>query len=86
MDRQTTHEARFAFERGARASWADVALRPGYWFLRMYVWQRAFLDGWAGFIHSVCTFICIFFRYAKLRERTTATYANTRRAHASAHD
>lgn len=68
MDRQTTHEARFAFERGARASWADVTLRPVYWFLRMYIAQRGFLDGGAGFIHSVCTFVCIFFRYAKLRE------------------
>ncbi|MBI4570870.1 MAG: glycosyltransferase family 2 protein [Chloroflexi bacterium] len=71
MDRQTTHEAGFAFERGARASWADVTLRPVYWFLRMYIAQRGFLDGGAGFVHSVCTFICIFFRYAKLRELRT---------------
>jgi glycosyltransferase involved in cell wall biosynthesis len=68
MDRQTTQEARLAFARGERASWADVALRPLYWFLRMYVARRGFLDGWQGFVHSVCTYVCIFFRYAKLRE------------------
>ena len=37
----------------------------------MYIAQRAFLDGWAGFVHSVCTAVCIFFRYAKLRELST---------------
>lgn len=71
MDRQTGQEAQFAFERGARVSLADVTLRPLYWFLRMYVARRGFLDGWPGFVHSVCTFVCIFFRYAKLRELRT---------------
>lgn len=68
MDRQTSQEARFALERGERASWPDLTLRPLYWFLRMYFARRGFLDGWAGLTHSVCTFVCIFFRYAKLRE------------------
>ena len=68
MDRQTSQEARFASERGERASWADVTLRPVYWFARMYVARRGFRDGWPGLLHSVCSAICIFFRYAKLRE------------------
>lgn len=68
MDRQTDQEARFAAEAGESASWRDVTLSPAGWFLRMYIWQRAFLDGWEGFLHSVCTFVCIFFRYAKLRQ------------------
>jgi len=72
MDRCTTQEARFAAERGESASWADVTLRPLFWFLRMYVAQRAFLDGWAGLIHSICTFAHIFFRHAKLRELRSA--------------
>jgi len=71
MDRQTSQEARFAAEAGATASWMDVALRPVYWFLRMYVARRGFLDGWPGVLHSVCTAVCIFFRYAKLRELRT---------------
>ena len=57
-----------AARRGASASWGDITLRPTGWFLRMYVAQRGFLDGWAGFLHSACTAICIFFRYAKLQE------------------
>jgi glycosyltransferase involved in cell wall biosynthesis len=68
MDRQTTQEARFAAARGQTASWLDVTARPLYWFLRMYVARRAFLDGWGGFLHSACTLVCVFFRYAKLRE------------------
>ncbi|MDZ4278485.1 MAG: glycosyltransferase family 2 protein [Dehalococcoidia bacterium] len=68
MDRQTDQEAFFAAQRGERASWTDVALRPAYWFLRMYVARRGFLDRWEGFVHSLCTFTCVFFRYAKLRE------------------
>jgi glycosyltransferase involved in cell wall biosynthesis len=68
MDRQTGQEAWFAARRGERAAWSDLTLRPAAWFLRMYVAQRGFLDGWAGFVHSVCTAVCIFFRYAKLRE------------------
>ena len=68
MDRQTSQEAEFAAAGGGAASWSDVTLRPLFWFLRMYVAQRGFLDGWAGFVHGVCTFVCIFFRTAKLRE------------------
>ena len=68
MDRQTSQEARFASERGEQASGADVTLRPLFWFGRMYVARHGFLDGWPGLLHSVCTAICIFFHYAKLRE------------------
>ena len=68
MDRQTGQEACFAVQRGERGSWSDLTLRPVAWFLRMYIAQRGFLDGWAGFVHSVCTGVCIFFRYAKLQE------------------
>ena len=68
MDRQTSQEASFAARRGAAASLVDITLRPMGWFFRMYVAQRGFLDGWAGFVHSICTAVCIFFRYAKLQE------------------
>lgn len=68
MDRCTTQEAQFAAARGETASWLDVTARPAYWFGRMYVAQRGFLDGWQGLVHSICTFVHIFFRHAKLRE------------------
>jgi hypothetical protein len=78
MDRQTGQEAWFAARRGERAAWSDLTLRPAAWFLRMYVAQRGFLDGWAGFVHSVCTAVCIFFRYAKLREISPDHRGSTR--------
>lgn len=68
MDLQTSQEAAFAAERGEAASWLDVTARPLFWFLRTYVAQRGCLDGWTGLIHGICTFVCIFFRHAKLRE------------------
>ena len=68
MDRQTSQEAQFALKQGQRASITDVTLRPLWWFARMYIAQRAFLDGWPGLLHSVCTGVCIFFRHAKLRQ------------------
>ncbi|MEX1254288.1 MAG: glycosyltransferase family 2 protein [Dehalococcoidia bacterium] len=68
MDRQTGQEARFAHQAGKKASLLDVTVRPFYWFARMYVARRAFLDGWPGLLHSGCSAVCIFFRYAKLRE------------------
>ncbi|OGO50381.1 MAG: hypothetical protein A2148_12325 [Chloroflexi bacterium RBG_16_68_14] len=77
MDRQTSQEARFAFEAGGRASWLDVTVRPLFWFVRMYVARRGFLDGRPGLVHSMCTFVCIFFRHAKLRELYTEREGGT---------
>lgn len=68
MDRCTTQEAQFAAARGETAFWPDITLRPVFWFARMYIAQRGFLDGWQGLVHSICTFVHIFFRHAKLRE------------------
>jgi hypothetical protein len=72
MDRCTAQEARFAAARGESAGWLDVTARPALWFARMYIAQRAFLDGWPGLVHSICTFVHIFFRHAKLRELRAA--------------
>lgn len=68
MDRQTSQEAQFALQAGQAASILDITVRPLYWFVRMYAGRRAFLDGWPGLLHSICSAVCIFFRYAKLRE------------------
>ena len=54
--------------RGERASFARLALRPGWKFLRMYVLKGGFLDGLAGFIVAVLGAYYVFLKYAKLRE------------------
>lgn len=46
------------------------ALGHGLWaFLRMYIFKRGFIDGWAGFIIALSNFEGTFYRYAKRYER-----------------
>lgn len=54
--------------RGERGSVSRLALRPAARFLRMYVLQRGFLDGWRGLV--LCSFgaFYVFLKYAKLFE------------------
>ena len=63
---------------GGEHQLVPVTLRPLFWFLRRYLVQRTFLDGWAGLVHSICTFIHIFFRHAKLRELHTVEEGSTK--------
>jgi glycosyltransferase involved in cell wall biosynthesis len=49
------------------------ALGHGLWaFLRMYIFKRGFVDGWAGFIIALSNFEGTFYRYAKRYERQRA--------------
>ncbi len=41
---------------------------PPLFFLRQYLVKRYFLNGWAGFIASVCGAFYVFLKYAKLHE------------------
>lgn len=51
---------------------------PPLAFLRIYVFKRNFLNGWAGFITSVVGAFYAFLKYAKLYEyRQFARYGNT---------
>jgi glycosyltransferase involved in cell wall biosynthesis len=47
------------------------ALAHGLWtFIRLYVFKRGFVDGWAGFIIALSNFEGTFYRYAKVHEKT----------------
>lgn len=41
---------------------------PPFYFLRAYFFKRTFLNGWGGFITSVCGAFYVFLKYAKLYE------------------
>jgi glycosyltransferase involved in cell wall biosynthesis len=49
-------------ERGVKPSWAKLLFNPPIYFLRIFLWNRFFLCGWAGFIHAmtgaVYSFLC----------------------------
>ncbi len=61
--------ARGLAERGRRARWSDIALRPAAHFWREYLLRGAFLDGRMGVIQAAMGAIGGFLKYAFLWER-----------------
>ena len=57
------------------ASWFDLALRPGWRFLRAYFFRLGFLDGWQGYYIAWMTAMHTLTRYAKVREAAAAGLA-----------
>jgi glycosyltransferase involved in cell wall biosynthesis len=69
MDRinhYTTLAARQMYERGRRASAADLVVQGPAAFLRNYVLRRGFLDGTVGFTLSAVNSYAVFLKFAKL--------------------
>jgi glycosyltransferase involved in cell wall biosynthesis len=54
--------------RNRRASWADLAVRPFWKFLRAYLFRLGFLDGWPGYYIAWLGAFSTATRYAKVRE------------------
>ncbi len=73
MDFYTSLEATLLVER-RRTPWIHLVVRPGYKFLRNYIWQRGLLDGRVGFIYAVLSGIYDFMSGAKafVRRETTS--------------
>jgi len=68
IDFFTTIAAKVKRAAGERSSFAKMALRPAWKFLRMYVLKAGFLDGLPGFIVAATGAYYVFLKYAKLRE------------------
>ncbi|MFT7464433.1 MAG: glycosyltransferase involved in cell wall biosynthesis, partial [Pseudohongiellaceae bacterium] len=70
IGRYTDTMARDRHARGEQGSLSKLVLRPPGRFLRMYLLQRGFLDGWRGFV--LCSFgaFYVFLKYAKLLEHS----------------
>ncbi len=68
VGRYTTWGAEDLWDRGRRAGWTELALRPFLRFLRHYVLRRGFLDGRVGWIMAVMSAFYVFVRFAKLWE------------------
>ncbi len=70
----TALDARVFFEEGRRVhavnALAAFVLKPAYVFLRKYIWQRAFLDGWEGLLVSWMTAFNVLITHMKLWELT----------------
>ncbi len=66
--RYTTWSAQDLHRKGRRATWVNLALRPLWRFVRMYVLRRGFLDGKHGLILCSLAAYSVFMKYAKLWE------------------
>jgi len=55
------------FAAGESATFGRLLLRPPARFLRMYLWQSGWRDGWRGLVVSGMGAFYVFLRYAKLR-------------------
>ena len=61
---------RHALQRQRRATWFDLAFRPGWRFLRAYFLRLGFLDGWQGYYIAWMTAFYSVTRHAKVRAAT----------------
>ncbi len=66
FQRFTTWGAQDLFERGKRATWADLTLRPWLRFIKMYLFHRGFMDGRHGLVLCGLAAFSVFTKYAKL--------------------
>lgn len=68
LDRYTSLAAEEAFKAGKKGRLSDLAFRPLFTFLKMYLLRRGFLEGSFGFTLSGLYSLYTYVKYAKLRE------------------
>lgn len=56
------------FQQGKKATWIKRYLAPPYSFIKHYVFQLGFLDGWEGLLSARMTAFYTFLKYARLHE------------------
>jgi len=68
FNRYTAMGAEAALQRGKRAGWFDILVKPPVSFLKHYIVKQGFRDGWEGFLISILSSAAVLVKYAKLRE------------------
>jgi glycosyltransferase involved in cell wall biosynthesis len=68
LNRYTSLAAEELHRQGKRFHLWDLLFRPGWFFLRMYVFKAGFLDGMQGFVLACLSASYVFTKYAKLWE------------------
>ncbi|MEA2030187.1 MAG: glycosyltransferase family 2 protein [candidate division Zixibacteria bacterium] len=67
FNRYTTIGAQVAFEKGRRARWFDLVMRPPASFITHFISHQGFKDGMEGFLVSALSAAAVLVKYAKLR-------------------
>jgi glycosyltransferase involved in cell wall biosynthesis len=63
----TDFMAKEMFEKGKKGSLLKMIVSPPFKFIKKYIFQLGFLDGYAGFVVSTMAAYYVFVKYAKLR-------------------
>ncbi len=68
LNEYTSLAAKELNDKGKKASFRDLILRPIFLFLKMYIFRAGFLDGMHGFILAIFSSTYVFTKYCKLWE------------------
>lgn len=68
IDAYTSRGARQYVERGGRFALVNLAVHPPFRFVRMYLLQRGFRDGYAGLVLCLLSAYSVFLKYSKAWE------------------
>jgi len=66
FNRYTSAAARDRLKSGRRVRWTDRFLAPPFRFLKGYLLQRGFLDGYPGFVLACLASMYVYVRYVKM--------------------
>lgn len=67
------------FAKGKKSSWTKRYISPRFSFIKHYVFQLGFLDGWEGLLAARMTAFYTFLKYARLQELWKQNDKNIRR-------
>lgn len=67
IDRYSALHAEAMLSKDKRATWGKLVFSPLYRFVKMYVLQQGFREGYLGFQLCVVSAFAVFLRYAKLK-------------------
>ncbi len=68
FNRYTTLASEELYQKNRKVSLNDILVRPIFFFIKMYIFRRGFLDGLQGFILAVFSSTYVFTKYCKLWE------------------
>jgi glycosyltransferase involved in cell wall biosynthesis len=66
------------YRQGKKSSWLKRWLAPPFAFLKYYIFQLGFLDGWGGLLSARMTAFYTFLKYARLHELCKGETSNVR--------
>jgi hypothetical protein len=67
------------YRQGKNANWVKRYLASPFSFLKHYIFQLGFLDGWEGLLSARMTAFYTFLKYARLHELGKTETSNVRR-------